>query len=138
MKNKLKKLITRFKNSIRLAYWGFKNPDTLREGNFKMLSDLLRMILKVAKEDRHMMTHIAFIHPEDNTEHQIVSIWAGAGAGAEPTKRIKELLNENAVLKSQLSRNIDNELNRKIQELKIENEALNVQLTQLRSNKDEQ
>lgn len=43
-----------------------------------MLSDLLALIFKVAQEDRHMMTHIAYVHPEEG-EQQIVSIWAGAG-----------------------------------------------------------
>lgn len=93
----------RFTNAIKLAYWAFKNPNTFRASNFEMLSTLFKLIMDVAQEDRHRMTHIAFIHPEDGTEHQIVSIWAGAGAAAEPTKRIKELLEENSRLKTLLA-----------------------------------
>lgn len=86
-------------NAIKFGWGAFRNPETLNASNFKMLCMLFELILKVAKEDRHMMTHIAFIHPETQESHQIVSIWAGAGVGAEPTKRIKELLEENSRLK---------------------------------------
>ena len=65
-----------------------------------MLSDLFKMIMEVSIEDRHMMTHLAYLHPEEG-EKQIVSIWAGAGMGANPTKRIAELLSENSKLKMQ-------------------------------------
>lgn len=93
----------RVTNAIRIGWWSFKNPNTLQTSNFKMLSDLYELILKVATEDKHMMTHIAYVHPEEG-EKQIVSIWAGAGAAAEPTKRISELLSENFKLKTQLSK----------------------------------
>ena len=92
-------------NAIKIGFWAFKNPDSLQESNFKMLSDLFELIMKVATEDKHMMTHIGYVHPEEG-EKQIVSIWAGAGVGAEPTKRIAELLSENARLKNELSRKI--------------------------------
>lgn len=78
-------------NALKFGYYAFKNPLTLNAGNFKMLTDLYCMILKVATEDKHLMTHIAYVHPDEG-EKQIVSIWAGAGIGAEPTKRIAELL----------------------------------------------
>ena len=93
----------RITNAIKIGLWAFKNPDSLKESNFKMLSDLFGLIMKVATEDRHMMTHLAYVHPEEG-EKQIVSIWAGAGMGADPTKRIAELLKENSMLKAQLSK----------------------------------
>lgn len=93
----------RVSNAIKIGFWAFKNPESLTESNFKMLSDLFRLIMKVSTEDRHMMTHIAYIHPDEG-EKQIVSIWAGAGMGAEPTKRISELLSENSMLKAKLSK----------------------------------
>lgn len=93
----------RVSNAIKIGFWALKNPDSLKESNFKMLSDLFGLIMKVATEDRHMMTHIAYVHPDEG-EKQIVSIWAGAGMGAEPTKRISELLSENSMLKAQLSK----------------------------------
>lgn len=94
-------LYYRFTNAVKIGFWAFMNPNTLIEGNFKMLSDLLQLILAVANEHRHRMTHIAYIHPEEG-EKQIVSIWAGAGLAA-PTKRIAELLKENELLKHQLA-----------------------------------
>lgn len=92
-------------NPLKFAWWAFANPLTISAGNFKMLSDLLLLIMKVASEDRPRMTHIAYVHPEEG-EKQIVSIWAGAGMGAEPTKRIGELISENAKLKEELSKHI--------------------------------
>jgi|GEM_PF-5502129 len=96
----------RISNAIKLFFWALKNPTTLKKSNFQMLSDLLALIIKVASEDRHMMTHLAYVHPEEG-EKQIVSIWAGAGMAAEPTKRISELISENSKLKSQLSELLD-------------------------------
>jgi len=100
----------RLSNAVGIGWWCLRNPQTVNSGNFKMLSDLLGLILKVSETDRPLMTHIALVHPEDGKEHQIVSIWAGAGMGSSPTKRIAELLEENARLKSALSalsKNID-------------------------------
>ena len=94
-------------NGIKVGWWAFRNPDTLSPINFKMISDLFGLIMKVATEDKHRMTHIAYIHPTEG-EKQIVSIWAGAGIGAEPTKRIKELLEENSRLKAQISIQVEN------------------------------
>jgi hypothetical protein len=95
----------RLKNAFKLFIWALKKPDTLNQNTFKMLSDLMVLIMKVATENRHYMTHIAYIHPDEG-EKQIVSIWAGAGVGADPQKRIAELLSENSVLKAQLARSI--------------------------------
>jgi len=92
----MKKLINRFK----VAVWAFRNPRVFETSTFTMLSSLLELILKVATEEKHLMTHIAFINPVDGKESQIVSLWAGSGAAAEPTKRIKELLEENSALKA--------------------------------------
>ncbi|WP_374440419.1 hypothetical protein [Epilithonimonas sp.] len=100
----------RISNAIKLFFWALKNPTTLRESNFKMLSDLFTLIMKVASEDKHMMTHLAYVHPEEG-EKQIVSIWAGAGMAAEPTKRISELISENSKLKTQLSELLDKKVN---------------------------
>ena len=98
----------RISNAFRIGWWALKNPKVMQASNFKMLSDLLNLIMKVATEDRNMMTHIAYIHPNEG-EKQIVTIWAGAGMAAEPTKRISELLSENARLKNELSKLISND-----------------------------
>jgi len=98
----------RITNAFKLGFWVFKNPNIFRKNNFEMLSDLLGLIIKVSTEDRHIMTHLAYVHPEEG-EKQIVSIWAGAGIGADPPKRISELLKENSALKSQLLKYIDSQ-----------------------------
>jgi len=90
-------------NPFKFGWWAFRNPLTIRPETFKMLSSLLEMIMRVSTEDRNMMTHIAYIHPEEG-EKTIVSIWAGAGMGATPTARINELISENAKLKEELSK----------------------------------
>ena len=103
--NVISRFIQIVANGFKLGYWAFKNPLTINPSNFKMPSDLLGLILAVAKEDRHRMTHIAFVHPTEG-EQQIVSIWAGAGMDADPTKRIAELLAENTRLKIELSKRV--------------------------------
>ncbi len=95
--------MNRIINALKFGWWAFKNPETISPSNFKMLGDLLCLILKVSSEHRHMMTHIACIHPETGKNHEIVSIWAGAGIDSDPIKRITELINENETLKSRLS-----------------------------------
>lgn len=105
-------LYYRIINAIKIGWWAFKNPHSLKESNFKMLSDLFGLIMKVATEDRHMMTHLAYVHPDEG-EKQIVSIWAGAGMGADPTKRIAELISENTKLKEQLSKHVAQTINHK-------------------------
>lgn len=102
----MKNLLIRIKNSIRIALWSFVNPQVFNEDTFKMLGSTLDLILKVAKEQRPRMTHIAYIHPIDGEEHKIVSIWAGAGVGADPVKRIEELLEENKKLQELLAEQI--------------------------------
>ena len=102
----MKQLLHRSKLGLSMFWWGFNNPKTMQIGNFRMLSDLLGLILKVATENNHRMTHIACVHP-DEEEKQIVSIWAGAGLGADPTKRIEELLRENSQLKLIISEKIN-------------------------------
>jgi hypothetical protein len=92
----------RLKNAIKIGWWAFRNPKSLQESNFKMLSGLLEMILKVALERRPLMSNIAMVYP-DGEQEEIVAIWVGSGLGADPNKRIAELLSENAILKKQLS-----------------------------------
>lgn len=98
-------MVMRIINALKFGWWALRNPQTVNASNFKMLSDLLFLILKVSHEDRNMMTHIAFVHPDEG-EKQIVSIWAGAGIGADPIKRISELIEENHNLKMRFTNSI--------------------------------
>lgn len=92
----------RIKNAFLIGYWAYKNPQTIQDSNMKMISDLFGLILKVAKESRPYMTQIAYIHPDTKEPQEIVSIWAGAGIGSDPLKRITELQKEISQLKAQL------------------------------------
>lgn len=91
-------------NGFKVGWWVFKNPNLLNGDNLKMISDLFGLILKVATEQKHRMTHIAHIHPDSGEKNEIVSIWAGSGIGSNPTKRISELISENELLKNELSK----------------------------------
>ena len=99
------KIFAILKNSVKVFFWSLKNPEALNHRNFKMMGDLLVLILKVANDGKPYITHVAYVHPTEG-EQQIVSIWAGAGMGADPMKRIKELLEENNKLKAELAKNI--------------------------------
>lgn len=104
----MRRLIFRIRSAFYFGSWAFMNPDTVTISNFTMLSDLLIMIFKVAEERRHMMTNIACIHPDTGKDHDIVTIWAGSGIGADPIKRISELIKENDILKNELSKAVIN------------------------------
>lgn len=60
-------------------------------------------MLQVAKEERPLMTQIAYVSPTGE-ELPIVSIWVGSGIGASPYKRIAELVAENNRLKAELDK----------------------------------
>lgn len=93
-------------NAIRIGHMAFKQPQAFNQAMFKMLVNLMDMIFKVAIEDRPRMTHIAYLHPDEG-EKQIVSLWAGAGMGADPVTRIKELQDEISRLRLELALRVD-------------------------------
>ena len=104
---KITNIYYRISNAIKIGIWAFKNPQSIQESNMKMLSDLFGLILKVAKESRPYMTSIAYVHPDTKDNMEIVAIWAGAGIGADPNKRIGGLHKEISSLKAQLINHID-------------------------------
>jgi len=101
MKN-LTKLPSRILTGFKVGFWAMRNQEVLAENTFKMLSELLNLILKVSCEDRHYMTQIVITNHMDDSVQPIVYIWAGAGAGAAPLKRIQELVEENNLLKDKI------------------------------------
>jgi hypothetical protein len=96
---KIKNFYWRIVNAISIGIYFFKNPSLTRTDILNPLVDLFKMILKVADENRPMITHIGFINVDTDEKVEIVSVWAGAGANAEPLKRIEELKKENDRLK---------------------------------------
>lgn len=99
---KLVRLPLRIWNGIKIGFWVMWHNELLAENMFKMLNDLLQLILKVSFEDKHYMTEIVITNPDTKAKQPIVHIWAGAGVNAEPHKRIKELIEENEALKERL------------------------------------
>lgn len=98
----MKNLYYRISNAFKIGLWAFRNPQTINDHNFRMLSDLLRLILKVAAESKPVMTKIGYIHPDSKEQNDIVTIWAGSGLGADPYDRITELKKEISMLRAQL------------------------------------
>jgi hypothetical protein len=56
-----------------------------------MIVDLYAFIAKVAEEEKPYMKQGALILHQKGDKKVIVSVWAGAGIGANPTSRIAEL-----------------------------------------------
>ena len=111
MSTKMKRFFIRIVNSLKIGYLVFIHPEPFSGNMFEMLSNLLQLIMKVSIEDKHYMTEIVVTNPQTNAKQPIVRIWAGAGINAEPLKRIKELIEENDLLKEQFKQN-----QRKLQE----------------------
>lgn len=95
----MKRIIRAIKTAFVVGYIDFKKPSFMTESTLKTLLDLFTFLMKVAEEKKPYMTSI-MINIEKPVE--LVSLWAGAGAGAEPIKRIKELVEEVDLLKYKL------------------------------------
>lgn len=80
---------------------GWTQPEMFTIGTFQSMSKLMEILLKVANEGTPTMTKLAVIVA--NEQHDLVTVWAGKGANANPYDRIVELRNEIDGLKVQLS-----------------------------------
>lgn len=89
-------------NALKFGWLIYKYPYIVNAKTFEILIRLAELILKVSTENKPYGTHIGIVCPETGKEQELVSIWAGAGIGAEPLKRIKELSEENELLKLKL------------------------------------
>lgn len=70
-------------------------------GAFDSMAKIMKVIIDVANTGQPMMFKLATVVA--NEQHDIVTIWAGKGASADPYDRIIELRNEIDELKAQLS-----------------------------------
>ena len=102
--------MNRLFNAIKYGWFVYQKPEMHAISTLRMITSLFELIMKVAAEHRHLMTKIALIIP-DEPDKEIVSIWAGAGIDACPTKRIAELIEENQILKMKISDLITGEPN---------------------------
>jgi len=92
----------RLLSAIKSAYVLYKNPDITDPKVLEMVGSLTNFIFEVAKNKRPMMSNFGLIYVDG--EHQsLVNIWAGPSIDSSPTERIKELLEENQLLKELLA-----------------------------------
>ena len=96
-----KKMMMRFRSIALLIRIGWVQPGMFTVGTFKSMSTLMETLLKVANEGTPMMSRLAVVIA--NEQHDVVTIWAGKGANADPYNRIVELRDEIDELRRQLS-----------------------------------
>ncbi len=99
---KLRNLYVRLRNAAVLFYLGLTQPLAADANNFKMLCELLGLILRVAQEQRPYMSKIGIGSVKVGVHTEVCSIWVGPGASSDPYTRIDELNKENARLKAEL------------------------------------
>ena len=97
----MKKTMMRIRAIGLLVRIGWMQPGMITVGTFQSMSKLMEILLKVANEGTPMMTKLAVVVA--NEQHDLVTVWAGKGANADPYDRIVELRNEIDALKVQLS-----------------------------------
>jgi hypothetical protein len=96
-------------NAFKVFFWALRNPKALHAANFEMVSGLLTQILKTSHTRDNYLSHIAIVHPDiSSADGEIVTIWTGAGLGADPLKRLSKLREENNELKKQVSQLLQN------------------------------
>ena len=104
----------KIKTSLMVAYVAYKNPKLFIDHNLKMMSGLLILIFKAAKDNNAKMTKISTVvvpkeKEQEQNESQVITIWIGIGAASSPTKRIKALVAENTELKKLLADSLKTE-----------------------------
>ena len=97
----MKKTMMRIRAIGLLVRIGWTQPGMFTVGTFQSMSKLMEILLKVANEGTPMMTKLAVIVATE--QHDLVTVWAGKGANADPYDRIVELHNEIDALRVQLS-----------------------------------
>ena len=97
----MKKTMMRIRAIGLLVWIGWTRPSMFTVGTFQSMSKLMEILLKVANEGTPMMTKLAVIVATE--QHDLVTVWAGKGANADPYDRIVELRNEIDALRVQLS-----------------------------------
>jgi len=97
----MKKLRSRIRAMWLLVRIGWRKPGMFTVGTFTSLNTLMELLLKVADEGKPIMTKLAVVVA--NEQHDLVTVWAGKGASADPYDRIVELRKEIDELKVQLS-----------------------------------
>jgi len=104
MKIKRPGILRKIQAVFRMLYIAWNNPVILTQQCFKNMSDLFETIMQVAEQKTHLRQQIVMhVQYEDHTETvEVVSLWIGSGAGADPHRRIGELVEENALLRSQM------------------------------------
>lgn len=96
----MKRLALRIRTVALLIRIGWQRPGMFTVGTFQSMSKLMEILLKVANEGEPMMTKLATVIA--NEQHDLVTVWAGKGANANPYDRIVQLREEIDELKQHL------------------------------------
>src|SRR5574343_226357 len=96
----MKRLVLRLRTIALLILIGWQQPGMFTVGTFQSMSKLMELLLKVANEATPTMTKIAVVVA--NEQHDLVTVWAGKGASANPYDRIVQLREELDELKQHL------------------------------------
>jgi hypothetical protein len=81
-------------NSIKAAWFYYKNPLTLQMGALEMLAQILNMLKQSMEEDRPMRSKIVI------QGEQVMSLWCSTGI--TPEQRIDQLLAEKEILEKRI------------------------------------
>ncbi len=103
----MKKMLMRMRSIALLVRLGWVQPGMFTVGTFTSMSKIMELMLEVANDGTPKMCKLAAVVV--NEQHDIVTIWVGKGANADPYNRIVELRDEIDALKVQLSEAIANE-----------------------------
>lgn len=91
----MNRTIFRITNAFKFFFVALAKPELLKADTFKMMADLLAMIMKVSAERRPMMAHVAFLNIE--TENApMISIWAARNPAAVARQKTQKTWLSNA------------------------------------------
>jgi hypothetical protein len=94
-------MLKRLYTAYQLAKVGWKKPDAFTVSVFESTAKLTELMMEVATKGEPIMTKLAIMVVND--QHDLVTIWVGKGANANPYDRIIELRKECDALKEEIS-----------------------------------
>jgi hypothetical protein len=94
-------LLLRIRALYLMLYLAWKEPVIAAATTMNMMTSLYQNIMRVAEEKTHLRTQINLdVQTTDGVETiEVVSLWIGSGIGADPHRRIAELVSEVEKLK---------------------------------------
>lgn len=99
----MKSFFYRIANSFIMGFWAFRNPSLYHRQTLSAITGLFSLLSQTAVEGRPKMAKIGIINFVTNTRTDVLTLWCGYEEIDSPTKRITQLLTENAKLKTENS-----------------------------------